>query len=830
MKDPRAGNWFEVGARVMNHSPLQGREQQMLHSSPKDPAQAFEHYGKEARRDWVAYLRDVYCLEFLDSFADEKMWVAWREEKRGDRLTKVPKNPATGGNARVPTDPKTYGTRAEAEARSLKLESTTALSGFGIVLGKLRDGRYLAGIDLDSCRDGSGIAGWAEAVIARLDTYTEVSPSGTGVKLFFFLSADDMRELLALLGNNVEGKQLTRKTFAAGEHREVAIDTARFYAVTGQQVTPKALRLVPFADVAWFVDVVGPDYLAQQKSGNGKTDFEVYGDEHHREGDESGSGYGFRFMQDRHAEGMSYEQAREAILTDENEAGEWANRVDQRQLERAWKRSEPLAAEVVKPAEVVPVDLWNRPKVPPLPTGLLPTTIEDYARRQGELMGADPAGLAMGALTICAAAIPDRVQLQVKRHDKGWKESARMWTGLIGPVSSMKSPVMREVGRPLFRIDVELKRAYNAAKATYEEMTKEEKKSAGRPRHTRIRIEDVTPEAAQEILADSPDGVLCFRDELSGWFGSIDKYSSPRGGGMDRGFWLQAYNGAPYVFDRVSRGSGLIENLSINVLGGIQPDAARRVVAEGVDDGLIQRLIPVMLQTATEGRDEVSSHSEKYDSLVGQLHSSIAPQFFGELQFDDDALVIRQQLERKHLELMNLETINKKLGAHIGKYNGMFARMCLLWHVIENYKNLWPGDVSAQTAQRVADFLHRFLLPHAVAFYNDMLGLSDDHDRLMAVVGYILAHKLEKMTSRDVQRGDRTMRGLERRDIERIFDQLEALGWVWRERRRSDSLFAVINPEVHRRFRDHAEREAARRQRERALIARLLGKQEQETE
>ena len=36
---------------------------------------------------------------------------------------------------------------------------------------------------------------------------------------------------------------------------------------------------------------------------------------------------------------MSYEEACAAILADENEAGEWANRVDERQLERAWENS-----------------------------------------------------------------------------------------------------------------------------------------------------------------------------------------------------------------------------------------------------------------------------------------------------------------------------------------------------------------------------------------------------------------------------------------------------------------------------------------------------------
>ena len=74
--------------------------------------------------------------------------------------------------------------------------------------------------------------------------------------------------------------------------------------------------------------------------------------------------------------------------------------------------------------------------------------------------------------------------------------------------------------------------------------------------------------------------------------------------------------------------------------------------------------------------------------------------------------------------------------------------------------------------------MHYFLLPHACSFYVGMLGMSDDHERLTAVAGYILAHKLNHITNRDVQRGDRTMRGLERQDIEGILQQLDALGWI----------------------------------------------------
>jgi hypothetical protein len=144
-----------------------------------------------------------------------------------------------------------------------------------------------------------------------------------------------------------------------------------------------------------------------------------------------------------------------------------------------------------------------------------------------------------------------------------------------------------------------------------------------------------------------------------------------------------------------------------------------------------------------------------------------------------DLAALQSELERKHLGLtQSFESINRKLAAHIGKYNGIFARLCVIWHCAESEPGKLSATISEKTARRVGAFMHGFLLPHALTFYVGVLGLSNDHDRLTAVAGYILARKLDKITNRDVQHGDRTMRSIERRDIESILDQLDALGWV----------------------------------------------------
>jgi hypothetical protein len=456
---------------------------------------------------------------------------------------------------------------------------------------------------------------------------------------------------------------------------------------------------------------------------------------------------------------------------------------------------------------IEPVDLWGQFDPPSLPKGLLPAVIEEFALEEAELMGADPCGLAMAALSVCAAALPDHIKLQVKRYDPNWLEEARAWVGLIGNPSTKKTPIMRRATKSFNKLDAKFHREYLAEMEVYDSYSKEEQKQHPRPVRKQLCLEDVTIEAAQEVFKGNRDGVLCHQDELFRWFGSMDKYSGRGGGNKDRGFWLQTFNGGSYSVNRVGRGSYMIGNLSMCLLGGIQPDAIRNVAAETVDDGLLQRLTPIMLRSGRAGKDTPTSYAgRRYDVLVETLHTRQAPP--NPFQFSDGARAIRETLEQKHLDLMAGEIVNKKLAAHIGKYDGMFARWCLLWHCIEG----GPGSTIAEgIARRVADFMHYFLLPHAAAFYTSILELSDDHERLTKVAGYILAKKLERISSRDVQAGVRSMRGLGKHQTESIFQQLEALGWLIQEPDTKAARSWLINPEVHRRFKERAAREVAER-------------------
>lgn len=475
----------------------------------------------------------------------------------------------------------------------------------------------------------------------------------------------------------------------------------------------------------------------------------------------------------------------------------------------------------------VPVDIWARASKPPLIEGLLPKLIEDFAKIRSEIMGADPAGLAMAALCACAASIPDSIAIQPKRNDSCWTESARIWIALVGLPSTMKSPIITVATSPLRRLDQDLYRQWATAKTEYDGLDKDARKSADAPRHKRLVLEDTTSEAAQEVLRDSPDGVLLIRDELSGWFGSMDKYSGGgRGAAVDRAFWLQAFNGGPYTINRVGRGASVIPNLSASLIGGIQPEPIRAIANDMQDDGLLQRLFPIVLRAAQAGQDvPLPDVAAEYSKLLDRLTRLRKPLYGGmeetSVRFSPEAQKVWEAVESRRLELQAAwEAVNIKFAAHIGKYSSMYARLCLTFHCVEAEGDRPPQVISEDTARRVQDFLFFFLYPHARAFYTDVIGLSDKQDEVQAVAGWILAHRPEIITHRDVARGDSTMRKMGKERTEAVMEQLDACGWLSPvPARRSDSRVWNVNPTVYELFRQKADDEAKRRATIHKLIA-----------
>jgi predicted P-loop ATPase len=268
----------------------------------------------------------------LDVHAKDSRWVAWRSERRGKKFTKVPYAPG-GGKAKA-DDSETWGTRSEAEARARLIVNGLG-GGVGIELGDLGADLHLAGIDLDSCLHDGDVATWAAAILEAIDTYAETSPSGSGLKLFFYVSAEDTRWFLELIGVEADGWGCRRD--APGEDARdhgPAIEiyfAGRYFAVTDNK-WPTASDRITHLDrdtLEHLAALVPPK--ASARPGKRRS-----------AGDNSRSAAAFRKGAALRRGGKTFEEMCEELRTDPETADWYREKGEpngQRELHRIWDKA-----------------------------------------------------------------------------------------------------------------------------------------------------------------------------------------------------------------------------------------------------------------------------------------------------------------------------------------------------------------------------------------------------------------------------------------------------------------------------------------------------------
>ncbi len=154
-------------------------------------------------------------IEAVAELAKRCQWVCWRYETSKGKTVKAPYQP----NGRYAKSSKiaTWSSHQECyEAAYVKGEFT----GIGFVFTK--EDEYV-GIDLDDCVDADGnISDFAKEVIELVDSYTEMSPSGTGLHIICKGRLPDV----------CKTKRIEMYTWG------------RYFCVTGQSIdeTPRSIR------------------------------------------------------------------------------------------------------------------------------------------------------------------------------------------------------------------------------------------------------------------------------------------------------------------------------------------------------------------------------------------------------------------------------------------------------------------------------------------------------------------------------------------------------------------------------------------------------------
>jgi putative DNA primase/helicase len=451
---------------------------------------------------------------------------------------------------------------------------------------------------------------------------------------------------------------------------------------------------------------------------------------------------------------------------------------------------------------------------PQFPVSFLPGPLADFACDVTDRMQCAVDIVAVPLIISAATTIGKGFCMAPKAGDD-WTERPCLWGGLILPIGSMKSPGFAKALQPLRRLqaqfhaqhEIELEeyeakctRADYAAKtwkAACSKAAKDGKEMPEKPEAAvvpeppklrRLVTGDITQEALADLIEQNPRGLLLFRDELSGWFASFNQYRA----GADRQFYLECHAGGSFAKDR-RVGSVLIDDLYLNICGGIQPQIVREVLSGGDLDGMTARFSLLVWPDRTEEFfyvDRQPNHNAEHatDKVFKKLLSFEPAAFFGPykpgttraFRFDDtgqelfiDWYIRNQKHVRKDKEPASLT-------AHFSKYAGLFPRLAIIHHLIRHALNevASPLLVDAETAAAVEGFIDEYLEPHARRIHRH-LGADPLRDNARRIATWIVENPtMTTFKARDIRRKEWS--GLTAQDdVNKALDYLENVaGWV----------------------------------------------------
>ncbi len=485
---------------------------------------------------------------------------------------------------------------------------------------------------------------------------------------------------------------------------------------------------------------------------------------------------------------------------------------------------------------IEPLDLFKTGYTREIDLDTVPTVISRSASDAASRIGCGTGECVLGYLTTYSGAADHRFGVAPRSEDPTYVEGPRIWGAVVGPAGGKKSPAIRVPHIPLDSInDGLLKKlgeidSLNSLQALeYENERRswasgKDKSNRGDPPQPkerkdkpRIIVEDLTLQAAGPIARDNPRGVHVRSDELSAWIGSFDQFTK---GEADRGHWLSSYDGGGRTIDRVVAGHMYIPNWSVSLAGTITPSAIRKFSGKLNEDGLLQRMM-IVISTRSE-----IGENRKPDAKAWLNHCTIVQNLYA-LEFYNERQVKLSQGAQdvfdaflKDLYILKASSIfSGAIQSHLSKWEGLAPRLMMLYQLIQaaQHPNRLPDpEIPQEFAEQVTRLLMDWLLGHILEFWFNVLDRNPQTAHIQWVAGYILAHNLQEITQRELQRDYRLWDNLSQFAKEQVFTTLTDAGWV-RSGTPNKAKSGLprrhqVNPAVHQ-FKAKAEKEKQDRKR-----------------
>ena len=255
-------------------------------------------------------------------------------------------------------------------------------------------------------------------------------------------------------------------------------------------------------------------------------------------------------------------------------------------------------------------------------------------------------------------------------------------------------------------------------------------------------------EMLMHLLESSPNGLLIYRDELSGIVESFKK----KGHENSRQFLLEGWNGnGDFRHDVLSRETKPIYGVALTLLGGTQPSVLNKMFTEMKqdqnNDGFIQRfqLVAFPNQDIEQGfidkpldvslDDKIKNLLETIIHLDPFRHGALDPRNTPHVtSLSPEAYILfSSYMDANEKEVSKQE--NGAYRSHLSKFGKLLSGLILILHVVDNLQKKEANTAVQVHIVKMAIKLCDLFKAHAKKLY-------DTEYSFQAISGFALAKKI----------------------------------------------------------------------------------------
>ena len=711
----------------------------------------------------------------------EKRWVLWKWCLVKGKWEKCPFQ-LSGPKAKS-NDATTWSTFEDAFQ---KYQSDQRYAGIGFMLG---DG--WSGVDFDECYDPetAEITLEVEAVLHRLASYSEISPSGVGLKT-------------VVRGDKPDGPCKRKEDNFQIE----CYGSGRFFTTTGWiwQETPRTV-----ADGSDALDWIQAEYLAQKSNGKPPAQkppaknppWENVAAENIEAAlsamklvpvnanENDGSSRLLRYARQCVRWGLDESESVQAIrmmLAMRPTPADWT---DKEILNRIGQ-TDAKHGEAIEPE---PFDLGDdgppEPETPyvPFPSEYLPDVLRELVQEHASTLMCDQAYIALPALATVAAAVGNSVWVEMPN---GKTLPPAIWAAAVGVSGAGKSSgykLVQEATKRRTSLWLEIYKdgleEHKAEVERHEQAVKAWRKDGcvgNMPLEPLPHIlqqcvsSDPTVEALVPLLQENPRGMLVAREELNALFAGMNQYKGGKGG--DDSFFTESFDGSAHINHRAGRGTEpvYIPRALLSITGTIQPGILRDAFNQ---KNRASGLAPRFLVADPPKEMEVWSTRKADPVYMRRLHALLDDLYDLEPNGDEPHFV---ELDGEAGNLWESYFNELKREAHtmsddespiVNKILNYTSRFALLFHIVHQVEKSQPptaAHIDGKTLNQAIG-LARWFMEESLRIFAT---LDDDEPtrRIDGLVEWIrkwmAKHNADGITAREFQQGHRRIKTSRQAELE----------------------------------------------------------------